>query len=222
MNRMNLTGIQFPDSTWESDFESLAFTVEALDVHVEREDPELARLAKRAMAVLADWEKIDLQGRACRRAVLNSKARVRGADVALDIAIGSFATDLLAHIKNDRSNALYTRFFPEPHEDAIDLGVDAEVPAATLVLIALDHDETLPNVLRKHHKPLRVAVQMGTGALQSRAEALAELGRHVARVEAWKESADAMRRTLARSLAQIAEKRRLPTRWVQAFSPETP
>lgn len=212
-----VTGRYFTDPEWESDFESLAFTAEALIAHPDPDDAELGRLSRRATAVLADWEEIDMAGRGARRAALNAAARVRAADVALDQSLTEFARDLLAHVHGDRNHELYTRLFPEPHEDVIELGVDAELPSATLLLMALDADPSLPAHLKSHHGALRVAVQLGTRALAERADTLADIGRHHARVEAWRDGAAAMMRNLHRWINNVGEARNMPPRWASAF-----
>lgn len=205
------------DPDWELEFESLAFTVEALLAHPEPDDQELGRLAARTTAVLADWEEIDADGRGLGRNALHAAARVRAADIALDHALGVFAEDVLQAAAGDRTSALYERFFPEPHEDLLEMGLDASLPVVMLGALALEQDSTLPEALRAHGATLKDAVALGNGALAERAESFADLGRHQARVEAWKETAAATHRNLRRTLGRLAAARGLPERWASGF-----
>lgn len=205
------------DPHWEAEFQSLAFTTEALFAHPEPDDQPLGRLAARAASVLADWEEIDLDGRALRRDAIRAAARVRAADIAMEEALELLVKDVLATTEGNRESDLYLRFFPESHEDLIEMGLDASLPIVMGFLVALDQDDGLPERVRAHEDALRPALQLGNGALADRAEALANLGRHQARVEAWKETAVATRRNLYRALGRIAEQRGLPARWVRAF-----
>jgi hypothetical protein len=205
------------DPDWEAEFQSLAFTAEALLAHPEPDDQPLGRLAARAASVLADWEEIDLDGRSLRRDAIHAAAKVRAADIAMEEALDLLVKDVLAATDGRRDSELYERFFPEPHEDLIEMGLDASLPVVMGFLMALDQDESLPPQVRAHEDTLRPALQLGNSALAERADALANLGRHQARVEAWKETAVATRRNLQRALGRIAEQRQLPARWVHGF-----
>ena len=217
-----MTAIPAVDPSWELDFCSLAFTAEALLAHPEPDDQPLGRLAARATSVLADWEEIDLDGRTLRRDAIHTAARVRAADIALEEALEVLVKDVLEVSAGARDHELYLRFFPEPHEDLIEMGLDASLPVVMGFVLALDQDESLPASIRAHEAALRAALQLGNSALADRAEALANLGRHQAREEAWRESAQAMRRNLYRALGRIAAERGLPRRWVRAFFLEVP
>lgn len=205
------------DPDWHGEFESLAFTAEALLAHPEPDDRELGHLARRVASVLADWEEIDAAGRGLRRAAIHAAARVRAADVALDVAIGSFADDVLRVTQGSRDHDLYQRFFPEAHEDVVELGLDSALPAVMTIALALSTDGDVPGELRRHADELRTAMQLGHVALAERADVLADVGRHLARVEAWKETAQATRRNVRRAIGALADARGLPARWAAAF-----
>src|SRR5262249_13396538 len=145
---------------------------------------------------LADWVAIESAGFELRNRALEAAAHVRVADALLDHALGSFAATLLGESGVTATHALYLRFFPEPHEDVIDLGLDHELPVAAHIVQTLTQDEGIAPALRSHRGPLGAAVALGNRALTSRAEALADLGRHEARVEGWAESASRMHRSV--------------------------
>ncbi len=194
----------------------VAFTVEALSALPG--DADLVKLSSRAAALLNDWENIEAEGQRLSRAVVRATAHVRIADVTLAIALGAFANDLLELVKGDTSNELYGRYFAEPHEDVIAMGLDSEVPEVTLIVHALDRaGDDAPASLRAHLEPLRTGLKLGNGALASRSDALADLGRHSARVEAWYEAAESTLGSIHARLGRISESRGLPETWPDAF-----
>ncbi|MBN2193013.1 MAG: hypothetical protein JW751_09375 [Polyangiaceae bacterium] len=217
---VNAAGFSHPlaiDRAWISEFESLAFTAEALFAHPEPDDQELGRLANRVTGVLADWEEIDADGRSLRREAIHAAAQVRAADIALEEGLVVLVADVLVATGGSREDLLFRRFFPEPLEDLLEMGLDASLPVVMGFILALDRDDSLPDAVRSHEESLRAAQILGNCALAARADALAALGRHHARVEAWRETAAATERNLFRALGRIAEARGLPRRWVRAF-----
>lgn len=208
-------GLGQHNGNWETAYEALAFTAEALSA--DAADEALRKLGARVDTLLRDWETIDADRRKLRRAALRATAQARVADARLDHAIGEFARDLLAAAGNDEKGALYTRFFPESHEDVIALGLDSEVPEVTLLVQILSTEEDLPGALKGHLDPLRDALRQGNSALADRADALAELGRHGARVEAWLETAQSAARSTQRALDRLAGERKLPATWALSF-----
>lgn len=199
---------------WDAAYESVAFTLEALRAY---EDPALGPLAARLGVVVRDWHGINGKGLELRHEAVAAEARVAVADALLDGALERFAGALLEHTQGSREHELYKRLFPAPHEEVVALGLDAEVPVVTLIAQTLEQEEGLPDGLRSHREPLRAALQRGTAALSGRPTALANLGRHAARMEAWLEHAANSRQSIHRSLRAVAEQRRLPARWVQGF-----
>jgi hypothetical protein len=200
---------------WDAAYESLAFTMEALRAY--GEDAALLGLAARVGVVLRDWHAIEAEGQKLRYEAVASEARVRVADALLDGELDRFAAALLKHTEGKRDHALYQKLFPAPHEEVIALGLDAEVPVVTLIAQTLDADEALPAPLRECREGLRAALQRGTGALSARPAALANLGRHAARVEAWLENAANTRQSVHRGLRVVAHDRKFPGRWAQSF-----
>jgi hypothetical protein len=202
---------------WEARFESLVFVFEALRLHVE--DPDLARLADRVLGVLQDWEAIEGDRRRLRHATLLARVHIQSADAALDQRIHEFAASLLQQTGGSENHELYTRFFPEHHDTVIELGLDAETPVAMLIAAMLEEQSDLPETLKEHLAPLRRALQAGNSALAERADALGNLGRHQARVEAWLESAECTVKTVRRGIESLAKQRGFGGHWVRAFFP---
>ncbi len=203
------------DGGSEAAYEAVAYTVEALAANPN--DAELKHLADRVSGLLGDWEAIDADRRRLRRQVLTATAHARVADATLDAAIHRFAHDLLAAVGDDTASPMYTRFFPEPHEDIIEMGLDSEVPVVTLLLATLDGTEDVPEALKAHTEVLRTGLKLGNGALADRSDALADLGRHSAREQAWTETAVSTLRSVHRNLVRFATARSLPAAWADAF-----
>jgi len=183
------------------------------------EDPDLVGLLERTQSFLDEYRSITGHGETLRITAIATTARVRVADAALDRTLERFAIALLERI--ERGTESYRRFFPIPHEDVIELGLDAELPSAMLVLAELDREgeEELGASLDASRASIQQAVQIGNAVLADRVEAYAALGRHRARLECWIESAEALRRTLRRRLEAIATERGLGERWVRALAP---
>lgn len=196
--------------------DNVAYTYEALAAVPG--DAELSKLAARAGGLLRDWECIEADGDTLERAVIRATAHVRVADATLDAALTAFADDLVTLVDGNLSHALYEKFFPEPHEDVIAMGLDAEVPEVTLIVHALDAaPDAVPGKLHGHVEPLRAALRAGNAALAQRADALADMGRHMARVEAWHETAASALQALEARVARIATARNLPVQWAEAY-----
>lgn len=200
---------------FDDEYEELVYTTSALATQAD--DPALAPLLQRASAMLEDWLGIDAERRRLRSTAIAARARVAVADAALDHCVNAFAKALID--KDGRDSELYRRCFPEPHEQVIELGLDAELPAAMLVIAILGEDEDLGASLEAHSAPLAHAVRLGNVVLTERAEAYAALGRHQARIEAWLEGAAAAERSLRRVLSELAQERGLGPRWAESFFP---
>lgn len=198
----------------KSTLDALIYTVEALGAR--EGDVELAALAKRLAPIVADYEAIEADGLALRRAVIRATAHARVADCALDAGIAAFAKDLLA-LTGGADDARYAGYFIDGHEDVIAMGLDSEVPVVTVILGKLSADASAPPTLRAHLDPLRAALRQGNAALANRSDAYADVGRHEARRVAWQETAQSALRSARRALVARATNRGLAPTWVDTF-----
>jgi hypothetical protein len=194
-----------------STLDALTFTVEALTARPE--EAALTALGQRLAALLEDHAGIEADGRALRRAVLRATAQARVADAALDAGIAAFAKDLLAL----GGEAVYAGYFVEGHDEVIALGLDTELPQVALIVAKLDADASAPSSLRAHLDSLRAGLRLGTSALANRGDAYADLGRHEARVVAWRETAASALRSARRTLVARATNLGLAPTWVDTF-----
>ena len=183
----------------------VAFTVEALAALPG--DAELIKLSNRVAGLLHDWESIEAEGRSLERGVIRASAHVKVADATLDAALASFAGDLVALVNGDTQHDTYKKYFAEPHEEVIAMGLDSEVPEVTLIVHTLERDgDNAPGKLHGHLDPLRAGLKLGNSALAARSDALADLGRHMARVEAWHETSAATLRATSELLRTVSER----------------
>ena len=150
-----------------------------------------------------------------QRNAVRARAHARVADAMLDAAIAAFARDLVGAPETD--GQLYRRFFPEPHEEIIAMGLESELPLVTLMLAQFAATPDLPATLTRHVDALRAGLRLGNAALGDRADALAELGRHAAREESWCETAASSLAAVRRALLATARARAFPPAWVDAF-----
>ena len=199
----------------ESTFEAVLYTVEALAARAQ--SPELVKLSHRVSSLLGDWESLHAERRRVRRSVVRANAQAHAADAGLDAAIHAFARDVLTAVEGDAGHDLYKRFFFEPHDDIIAMGLDAELPVVTLLVHTLEHAEDLPARLKAHLEPLRAGLRLGNGALGDRSESYADLGRLAAREIAWAETAKSTLASVRRTLARIAGEQGHTNAWVESF-----
>lgn len=200
---------------WEESYEEIAFTAFALGTQAD--DPELLALAQELGGVIADWEQIETDRRRLRATAIAARAQTRLADAALDLALTRIAETILAETDGKTDHDLYRRFFPQPHERVIALGLDAELPIAAAAMAQLDEGEAVSDALKGLAETLRACLTLGNAALAARADAYADLGRLEARVEAWLETAEATLRNVHGDLTLIGDRRGVSYRWTAAF-----
>ncbi len=199
----------------ESSFETVLYTVEALAARAQT--PELVKLSQRVGTLLGDWETLHAERRRVRHNVVRANAQVHAADATLDASIHAFAREVLALVEGNAGHELYKKFFFEPHDEIIAMGLDAELPVVTLLVHTLEHTDELPGRLRGHLEPLRAGLRMGNGALGDRGEAFAELGRIAARELAWSETAKSTLASVRRTLTRMAGEQGHTSAWVESF-----
>ena len=200
---------------WEFTWATLTQSAYALEAV--SDDESIAPLLRRVKAALREWGDIESNRLRLRAGALAVAARIRVADAALDHRIETLAhTVINAHGGEDGPR--YKSLFPEHHENIVALGLDAEVPAVTLVLNELERSKDLPADLATEIEPLRTALQVSNRALVERGEVYSSLGALQARIEAWLESASVLHDHVMSELGALAKHRGLPLRWVDALS----
>jgi hypothetical protein len=204
-----------PSNPWEAAWASLTRAAFALDTV--SDDEALQPIERAVSTALREWSELESRRVQLRTAALAVAARIRVADAALDHRIESIANVVIAS-HGGRDGEQYKKLFPAAHEGVVALGLDAEVPAATMILSELERTQNLPSDLAEELEPLRTALQVSNRALLERGDVYALLGSLQARVEAWLDSARVLHDHVAAELGILAKNRGLPSRWVEALS----
>lgn len=206
-------------TAWDDGHGSVAYTADALALAGEDGDKATGALAHAAEKLLVRWEALDTDRRARRRAVGKSHALVRRRDIQADTAATDLHNDTLAHVKQDRSAALFIRLFPSTLSVVVRLSLESELPVLRTLAHKLAEDETPAALKKAHTKPLAEAIDKGEIAIRAREEAFAAAGRVSAKIASWREDANAVLLGIEGALKQIAAERKLGTEWVDTFFP---
>lgn len=215
MGRQQLTKTM----TLDDGVDRVLYTADALELAGEDGDKEVAALAKPVAAVVSRGDELIAERRARRRAVVRANALVRRRDVLADAVTAELHTDVITEVRLDREAPLFTRFFPETLSTIVRRSLEGQLPAMKGFARVLKEPETPASLRKKHEKGVAGAVEKGAAAITRREDAFAEQGRTTARVESWKEDANATLLSVEGALLQIAARRRLGTDWVDSFFP---
>jgi hypothetical protein len=90
----------------------VAYSCDALSLAGEDGDKPFGALAKPVEKLIVQWDMLDIERRAKKRAIGRANALVRRRDVQADAVITAIHNDVLGHVKQDREAALFTRLFP--------------------------------------------------------------------------------------------------------------
>lgn len=204
----------FNDETpWEQarkDLRSTASTVAAEKDH--------AALAKPLRGLLTEWGTIDQERRDADDAMIDANALIRRVDTKLDRAVEKLASRLLFEGDQDRTKPGFAKYFPEPPSDVIRLGLESQIARAK------KFDE-VANELGAS-KPVRASLAViddlckeGADVLKMREEVAMGQARVSLRISAWKESANAARRSVENALDAYAIAKGLPRDYSDEFFP---
>jgi hypothetical protein len=215
MGRRDLTD----RTSWDDGYGIVAYTADALVLGGEDGDKAVGALAKPVEKLLAQWDTLDAERRAKRRAVGRAHALVRRRDVQADAVVTALHNDVLGYVKQDRSAALFVRLFPDPLSSVVRMALESQLPVMRALALALDDPETPAELKKAHAKPLADAIAKGQAAIQAREEAFSAAGRTSARIASWREDANHVLLGVEGALQQIASERRLGAEWVDAAFP---
>jgi len=206
-------------TSWDDSHGVVAYTADALSVAGEDGDEGAGALARPVEKLLEQWEKLDDERRAKRRAVGRANALVRRRDVQADSAVTALHHDVLGHVKQDRTASLFVRLFPDPLSGVVRLSLESQLPVMRALARELADAETPAAVKKAHTKPLAESIERGESALRTREEAFVAAARTSARIASWRDDVNHALRGVEGALQQIASERRLGGEWVDAFFP---
>ena len=205
----------FTDKTsWENarkDVRHTASTLTASVVHV--------AVAKPLKALLARWNEIDQARRDADDQLVDANALVAWIDVRLlDPRVAELASLLLHEAKQDRSDPKFKRYFPEPPNEIVRMGLESEIKrtkgffhVAEEVPPSKEVKAILAKIAAVHTK--------GEAALTTREEATLHVARISLRIQTWKEDANGVRRSVENNLDAHANGQGLPRDYSDAFFP---
>jgi hypothetical protein len=206
-------------TAWDDGYGTVAYSADALSLAGEDGDKSVGALLKPVDKLLTQWEALDGERRAKRRAVGRAHALVRRRDVQADTVVTALHNDTLGHVKQDREAPLFKRLFPDPLSSVVRMALESQLPVMRTLALALGDDETPGTLKKAHAKALADAIERGQAAIHAREEAFSAAGRTSARIASWREDANHVLRSVEGALQQIASERRLGTEWVDAYFP---
>jgi hypothetical protein len=201
------------DTPWENAREAVRFTYTALCVSEEH-----AKLAVPLEGLLSDWEEIEKSRRRVEDAVVDANATVSALDGRLDLSVEKLVVRVLMECENRRDHVLFRSYFPENPDEIIRMGLASEIErtrkfhevakrvgASREVLQILDTIEQIQS--------------RGSKALDDRKTAVANRAQVGLRMQSWKESANAARRSVEKLLDGYADQNNYPQDYSDDFFP---
>ena len=200
-------------TSWDDarkDVRYVAAALQATDEH--------AALAKPLRGLLAQWKTIEGDREDADDAMVDSNALVRRLDGGLDREVNKLAGQLLAENERDTSAPGYKKYFTEPPNEIIRLGLESEIQRTRkfdTVAEELGASKEVKTILK------RMGEIQGKGdlALRSREKVAETQGRVSLRIATWKDDANHARRSVESALESYAAEHRLPRTYADEFFP---
>jgi len=217
MGRKKLT----ENTSWDDGYGIVAYTADALMLTSEDGDAAISALAIQVEEVLSQWELLDAERRAKRRAMGRSNALERRRDVQADAAATDLHNDVLAQVKQNRKAPLFVRIFVHTLSTIIRMALESELPVLRTMALKLAEPETPEAIRSAHQAAMTHVIERGEASLRGREAAVAAAGLTSARVTAWREESNTVLLGVEGALKQIASQRKMEnsTKWVDSFFP---
>ena len=205
----------FTDKTsWENvrkDVRHTASTLTASEVHLP--------VAKPLKALLTRWNETDQARRDADDQLVDANALVAWIDVRLlDPLVVELASLLLHEAKQDRSDPKFKRYFPEPPNEIVRMGLESEIKR-TKVFFKVAEEVPPSKEGKAILAKIAVVHKQGEAALTAREEATLHVARISLRIQTWKEDANGVRRSVENNLDAHANGNGLPRDYSDAFFP---
>ncbi len=206
-------------TSWDDGYGMIAYTADALALASADGDNQVGNLASRAEQLLTQWDALNAERRAKRRAVGKAHALVRRRDIQADSLVVDIHHDTMALVRQDREAPLFTRLFPDPLSLVVKMALESELPVLRVLGLKLEESETPVTLRQSHGKALADVIEKGNAAIKGREEAFAAAGRVSAQIASWRENANATMLGIEGVLKQVASERKLGPEWVDTFFP---
>lgn len=208
----------FNDNTgWEAARKSVRHTAAMLGASETH-----AGAAKALRQLLARWTTIDQERRDADDALVDANALVAWVDTqALDPLVKELGSLLLHEARQDRKHPAFKRYFPEPPNDVVRLGLESEIER-TKAFFDVAEEAPPSKEAKALLAKMRAVHARGAEALTARAEAAANVARVALKMTTWKEDANGARRSIATMLDAHANERGMKRDYASAFFPDAP
>lgn len=205
----------FTDKTsWENarkDVRHTAATLSASEVHLAS--------AKPLKALLTRWNDTDQERRDADDKLVDANALVAWIDVRLlDPLVTELGSLLLHEVKQNRSDPKFKRYFPEPPNEIVRMGLESEI-RRTQAFFSVAEEVPLSNEGKALLAKIAAVHKQGEAALTAREEATLHVARISLRIQTWKEDANGVRRSVVNKLDAHANEKGLPRDYSDAFFP---
>lgn len=205
----------FTDKTpWENvrkDARHTSSTLTASEVHL--------AAAKPVKELLIRWNETDQGRRDADDKLVDANALVAWIDGrVLDPLVTEFASLLLHEAKQNRLDPRFRRFFPEPPNEVVRMGLESEIKR-TKVFFGVAEEVPISQEGKAILARIADAHKQGEAALAAREEATLHVARISLRIQTWKEDANGVRRSVKTHLDAYANENGLPRDYSDAFFP---
>ena len=205
----------FTDKTsWENarkDVRHTAATLTASEVHLAS--------AKPVKELLTRWNDTDQERRDADDKLVDANALVAWIDVRLlDPLVTELGSLLLHEAKQNRSDPRFKRYFPEPPNEIVRMGLESEIKR-TKAFFSVAEEVPLSNEGKAILAKIAAVHKQGEAALAAREEATLHVARISLRIQTWKEDANGVRRSVENHLDAHANAHGLPRDYSDPFFP---
>lgn len=201
------------DTSWEQTRKDVRYTIKNLDTRHRHQ-----QLVKPLETLLGRWRAVDEERRAAEDELVDANAMVNALDHELDEAIYCLVSRLLKEADGDAQSPSFQAYFPEPPTEVIRLGLESEIVRTKQLFEVADERGASPEV-RVILKLVGELHRRGEHALRARVDAFVAVSRAELKVQDWKESANAGRKSVANVLEAYALKNHLPRGYSESFFP---
>lgn len=215
MPRRTLSATQ----SWDDIYNYIAYVEIALSLAADDGDKELAALLPPVRKLLARWEALDADRRGQKSQVIRANALVGLRNVELDAVTTLLHNAVLSEAGLDRKAPLFTRLFPRPLSQVVNMALEAQLGVSRTLLHKLAQTETPAPLRKAHEKPLKDSIAAGEAAIQNREAARAATQAMTTQIAALRDEANNVLLTTEGHLKALAGKRNLGTSYVNAFFP---
>lgn len=199
---------------WDAARKSVRFTAARLAA-----EPAHKKHEKVFRGLLAEWNTIDGERRDADDALVDAHAHVAATDDLLDQATDGFARRLRHDLRSD-DHPTFRKYFPESPSEIIRLGLESQLERSAqfhVVAREVPLDPEAKAILGE----IAALDQRGRAVLAERVKAAQAVAQISLRVQAWKDKANAARRSLDNLLDAHALAQRLPRDYADHFFPQT-